>query len=111
MAGASGGGRYEVPAILLGWHEDWPTWLDRVQDRSWRHIVDGHGPDSVSGKPRFRRDTDIAYAVFDTITRGARVVDSSDDRIHEFVVNAQCVWVVMHFNGQRWFVTTAYPHE
>lgn len=112
MVGASGGQESpRTPLILLGGADDWPEWLDPVSDERWQHIVEGHGPNSTSADPHFRPDTDIAIAIFDTITRGYPEYDEVDGKVRWLTVNNQSVLVVMRPSLDGFFVVTAYPGE
>jgi len=112
--GAGGGTRPPLPPILMGGAaDDWPWWLDPVSQERWDHIIDEHGPNSTSGKPRFKRDTDIGRAIFDTITGMTTTYDKSDGKIKRRIVNGQEIVVIMRPTDVkgRFFLITACPDE
>jgi len=100
----------DVPWILQGGAEDWPTWLQPVSGERWHYILSKHGFDaSVIGKSRFWRDTDIANALYDTIMADTRVIDKASYRLLHHHVNGQMVNVPLGRNGRYWFVINCYP--
>jgi len=100
-----------VPFILLGGSDDWPEWLHPVSYGRWIHILYEHGPNSTGEKPRFVQSTDIAKAIFDTVTQGRLIYDSDDGKIWNLFVNGQLVEVVARDIEEGFFIVTAYPRE
>lgn len=101
------------PAILLGGADGWPQWLDPVSSERWRHILDEHGPDAKGTKPRFNPDTDIANAIYDTVTKGKSDYDQADGKVRSLVVNNQLIVAFIRPNnkGDGFFIVTVCPAE
>ena len=99
------------PWILRGGSADWPPWLQPLSAERWDHILREHGSDSSSGKPKFKADTDIAQAVFDTIVHGQRTLSDKTRRYVERIINDQLIRVAMRRGDTDWFIATAHPVE
>jgi len=100
-----------VPFILLGGSDDWPGWLRPVSQERWNHILTEHSSGSMSGKSKFRPDTDMTRAIFDTVTRGKLIYESDNGKIWNLFVNGQLIEVVARSEEKDFFIVTAYPRE